>query len=97
MQSFDFSNVPGFPNPMPERDEWESCLPRFRGNDWEVPVEHLLDFHEYMRQLSIVHEDVLMKMFRYSLEGKAREWCRSFPPSSISSLKEFHAIFPFLL
>jgi hypothetical protein len=43
--------------------------------------------------LGIVHEDVLIKMFRYSIEGKVREWCRYFPPSSISSLKEFHAAF----
>jgi hypothetical protein len=56
-------------------------------------AEHLLDFHECMRQLGIVHEDVLLKMFRYSLEGKAREWCRYFPPSNISSLKEFHVSF----
>jgi hypothetical protein len=34
-------------------------------------VEHLLDFHECMHRLGIVHEDVLMKMFRYSLEGNA--------------------------
>jgi hypothetical protein len=90
---FYFSNVPGFLNPMPERNEWESCLPKFKGEYWEVPAEFLLDFHEYMRQLGIIHEDVLMKMFRYSLEGKAREWCRSLPQSNISSLKEFHVVF----
>jgi len=43
--------------------------------------------------LGIIHEDVLLKMFRYSLEGKAREWCRSLPPSSFSSLKDFHTAF----
>jgi hypothetical protein len=56
---------------MPDKDEWESCLPRFKGEYWEVPAEFLLDFHEYMHQLSIVHEDVLIKMFKYSLEGKS--------------------------
>ena len=68
---FYFSNVPGFPNPMPERNYWEISLPKFKGEDWEVPAEFLLDFHEYMRQLGIVHKFVLIKMFRYSLEGKA--------------------------
>ena len=46
-----------------------------------------------MVQLDIYHEDVLMKMFVFSLEGDAREWYRSLPPSSIYSLKEFHTIF----
>jgi hypothetical protein len=46
-----------------------------------------------MHQMNIQHEDVLMKLFMYSLEGDAREWYRSLPPSSISSLKEFHATF----
>jgi hypothetical protein len=46
-----------------------------------------------MHQLGIHHEDVLMNMFMYSLEGDAREWYRYLPPASISSLKEFHATF----
>jgi len=46
---FDFLNAPSFPNVMPERNDWESCLPRFKGNDWEVPAEQLLNFHECMQ------------------------------------------------
>ena len=34
-----------------------------------------------------------MKMFMYSLYGDARQWYFSLPPSSISSLKEFHRAF----
>ena len=34
-----------------------------------------------------------MKMFMYSLDGDAREWYFSLPPSSISSLKGFHTVF----
>jgi hypothetical protein len=29
---------------------------------------------------------ILMKMFKYYLEGNAREWCRSLPAPSIFSL-----------
>jgi hypothetical protein len=43
--------------------------------------------------LNIHHEDALMKMFMYSLEGDARVWYRSLPASNISSLREFHAAF----
>jgi hypothetical protein len=90
---FVFSNVPGFPNPVPGKEEWECCLPRFRGNNWDIPTEYLLQFHELMHQLNIAHEDVLIKMFKYSLEGSAQEWCRYLSPSNISSLKDFHAAF----
>jgi hypothetical protein len=70
--SFDFSNILGFPNLVPDKEEWGHCLPRFRGEYWEVLVEHLLDFHECMHQLGIIHEDVLINMFRYSMEGNAK-------------------------
>jgi hypothetical protein len=89
----DFSKIVGFPNPVPSRDEWEGCLPIFRGEDWEVPTEHLLYFHDFIHQLQIVHEDVQINIFRYSLEGIARDWCRSLPVASINSLTSFHAAF----
>jgi hypothetical protein len=59
----DFSKIVGFPNPMPSRDEWEGCLPIFRGENWEVPAEHLLDFHDFIHRLQIMHEDVQIKIF----------------------------------
>jgi hypothetical protein len=53
-----------------------------------VPALHLIDFHECMLQLGIFHEDVLMKMFMISLEGDARQWYKSLPPRSISSVQQ---------
>lgn len=91
--SFYFSNVHVFPNPISDREEWEYYLPIFKGDEWEIIAKHLLDFNECMHQLSIVHEDVLIKMARSSLEGNAREWCRYLPRSNIYSLKEFHTAF----
>lgn len=46
-----------------------------------------------MDQLDIHHEDVLLKMFMYSLEGEARQRYQSLPVSSISSLNYFHVAF----
>jgi hypothetical protein len=40
-----------------------------------------------------VHDDVRIKIFRYSLEGIARDWCRSLLVASINSLTRFHAAF----
>jgi hypothetical protein len=82
-----FFVVPSFPNVVPTIDEWGDYLPRFRKDKDDNLADHLLEFHEVMHQLGIHHEDVLMNMFMYSLEGDYREWYRSFPPASISSLK----------
>jgi hypothetical protein len=46
-----------------------------------------------MHQWEIHHEDVLMKIFMFSLVEDARQWYHSLPPASISSLGEFHATF----
>jgi hypothetical protein len=88
-----FSSISGYPHPVPSRDEWEHSIPRFRGEEWEVPAEHLLDFHDFIHRLGIVHEDVQIKLFRYSLEGISLDWCRSLPASSIHSLASFHYAF----
>lgn len=87
------SKLLGFLNLILLEDEWENCLPRSNGDDGEIPSEHLIEFHECMHQLGIVHEYLLMKMFRYSLEGNAQEWCRYLPFSSIYSMKELHISF----
>jgi hypothetical protein len=84
---FNFSIIPSFPNVVPTIDEWGDFLPRFREHRDDNPVEYLFEFHELMHQWGIHHEDVLMKMFMYSLEGDDCEWYRSLPPASISSLE----------
>ena len=88
-----FSNVPGFPNTVPIIDEWGDFLPRFQEKEEDNLAHHVIKFHQYMDQLSIHHEDVLMKMFMYSLDGCARQWYITLPASSISSLKYFHDAF----
>ena len=50
-------------------DEWGDFLPRFGEHRDDNPAEHLLEFHELMHQWGIHHEDVLMKMFIFSLVG----------------------------
>jgi hypothetical protein len=78
---------------MLSEDEWEGTLPIFKGEDWEVPTKHLLDFHEFIREHQIVHEDFKIKLLRYSLKGAALDWYRSLPATNINSLKGFHDTF----
>jgi hypothetical protein len=61
---YDFSNISGFPNHVHDRSEWEGPLSSFRGEYWEVLAEFLLNFHECMLKLKVIHEDVLIKLFR---------------------------------
>ena len=58
---YDFSNIVGFPHPMVSITEWGDYLPRFRGNKYEHPHEHLLNFHKYMLEHYFVHKDVLSR------------------------------------
>jgi hypothetical protein len=89
-----FSVVPGFSNVVPTIDEWGEYLPRFREDKDDNLADHLLEFHEVIGyQLAIHDDDVLMKMFMYSLAGDARKWYQSLPLASIYSLKKFHATF----
>lgn len=89
----DFSDIVGFPHPVPTINEWGDYLPRFRGSKYDHPVEHLFNFHQCMLDHGFVHEDVLIKLFKFSLEGNARKWCQSLPAISIHSLKDFHVAF----
>ena len=70
---FNFYDIPGFPNPVPTMDVWADCLPWFRESKEDNPSDHLIKFHQCMVQLNIQDEDVLMKMFMYSLEKDSRD------------------------
>ena len=90
---FNFSFVLDFPNDVPTMDEWGGFHPIFRGDDHDHLAQHLIESHQYMDQLNIHHEDVLLKMFMYSLERDARQLYRYLPISIISPIKYFHVFF----
>jgi hypothetical protein len=90
---FYFSTISSFPNVVPTMDEWNDYFPIFREHKEDNPAQHLSEFHELMHQWEIHHEDVLMKMFIFSLVGDAHKWYHYLPPASISSLGEFHGAF----
>ncbi len=46
-----------------------------------------------MHRLQVVHEDVQIHLFCFSLEGIDHDWYRSLPLASINSLIDFHAAF----
>ena len=74
-------------------DEWGDFFPRFREKEEDNLSLHVINFNQYMDKLNIHHEDALMKMFMYSLEGNSKQWHGSLPVLSISSLKYFCVAF----
>jgi len=90
---FDFTRITGYPHDIPAFSIWNEYLPRFSRKEYEDPAQHLQEFKECMEQHGIIHEDVKMKLFMFSLDLEARDWFRSLPRSSISSLKYFHLAF----
>ena len=83
----DFTIFFGFPNVVPDIKEWGDYLPSFREDKDDNHAQHLFEFHKLIHQLDIHHEDVLMKLFMFSLEGDTCQWYKSLPHFIISSLK----------
>jgi len=90
---FNFSSVPGFPNVVPTINEWGDYFLIFGGRKHDHLGEHLFNFHICMLEHNFFHEDVLIRMFIFSLEEDAHEWCQSLPTTIIHSLKDFHDAF----
>jgi hypothetical protein len=90
---FNFSAISGYPHPVLDRNEWDYYLLRFRGSEHDDPGKHLFNFHRCMIEHDFVHKYVLIKMFKFYLEGDAPEWCKSLHAASIHSLKDFHNVF----
>ena len=51
LASFDFSDIPGFPNTVPTIDEWGDFLPQFKEKEEDNPAHHVIKFHQYMHTL----------------------------------------------
>jgi len=50
-------------------------------------------FREYDDMLDIIHDDVYMRMFAQTLEGKCTKWFTNSPFDSIASFCNFHDLF----
>ena len=69
---FDFTGITGYPHDMPAFYVQDEYLPNFSRKEYEYPSQHLQEFHECMEQQGIIHEDVKMKLFMFSLDLEAR-------------------------
>jgi hypothetical protein len=68
-------------------------LPHFTGESHVSAKKHLEAFENFIDNLEIVHEDIVMRLFSKSLTGEAALWFRFLEPGSIGSWTDFYYVF----
>ena len=58
-----------------------------------VAVKHISNFCEFIELLRVKHEDVFIRLFYDSLQGKCKSWVEDLSVGSIRSLTDFWIIF----
>jgi hypothetical protein len=53
----------------------EKRIPKFDG-DAHFASQHVTSFLKFVSKLNIIHEDVFIKLFVYSLEGDPKTWIK---------------------
>ena len=65
-----------------------NCLPTFYDLENEDLYNHLNDFHavcQTFKYENFSYDDVKLKLFPFSLKGRARSWLNTLPANSITS------------
>jgi hypothetical protein len=68
-------------------------LPHFTGESHVSAEKHLEAFGNFIDNLEIVHEDIVMRLFSKSLTREAALWFRLLEPGSIGSWTDFYYAF----
>ena len=85
----DFSCILGFPHEC-QYDLWERHSLVFYGED---SIEFIAKFIYFVKRQNLVHEDMIMKMFSFSIIEHTRNCYYGLPPKGISSSHGFLMIF----
>ena len=70
----DFSGIHGFPNYFPKDVYFLKNGPKYNGEDLSLTLNHISDFCEFLELLRVKHEDVCIRLFYDSLQGKCKPW-----------------------
>ena len=89
----DFSGIHGFPNHFPKDAYFLRNGPKFNGENLSLTLDHISDFCEFAQLLRIKHEDVCIRLFYDSFQGKCKQWVECLPAKSIKSLPDFWLLF----
>lgn len=79
------------PKPLPKK--YNRWLPKFKGDATMSAHDFVEEFYWHMSPRMTFDEDRLMMHFALSLEGQAREWYFSLPPTCIEDFEDFEDLF----
>ena len=69
-------------------------LPRFDGENVKIIVEnHIQSIEDFLDLFEVEEDDVCIRMFSLSLQGKVKNWFKDVPDASISNFHQFVQIF----
>ena len=78
-----FLGIPRCPNEIPKG--LGDKVAKFARNNAITSEQHLRDFSGLLNDYEVEHEDVVIKLFVYSLTEDARDWFKRLPNDSITS------------
>ena len=69
-------------------------LPRFDGENVNITAEkHIQRFEDFLDLYEVEDDDVCIRMFSLSLQGKVKNWFRNLPSASIRNFQQFMQVF----
>ncbi len=69
-------------------------IPRFDGDYNNINAErHVLNFESFLDLFEVDEEDVSIRLFSLSLQGKVKSWLKTLPDASISGFQQFVKVF----
>jgi hypothetical protein len=83
--------MPSFLHPYPPR--FVDCLPTFSRKDNTIREEHISAIQDFIDNLEILHEDIIMRIFSKYLIGDATLWFKNMKVASIGSWDELYDTF----
>ena len=89
----DFSNIHCFPNHGYDHENLFYVALEFGGSNGDSTTHHIVSFFKLVVDFNIYHEDDLMTIFAWILEGDARHWLCSLYDKSIVSISKFFEYF----
>jgi hypothetical protein len=89
----DFSQIYGFPNPLPKDGYSLMNGPKFNGEDLSLTLKHISYFRDLTELLRVKHEDVFLRMCHDSFQEKCRSWDDGLLVKSIRYFSVFWVIF----
>jgi hypothetical protein len=89
----DFSQIYGFLNPLPKDEYFLRNGPKFNGDDLSLTWKHLSNFCDFNELLRVKHEDVFLRFFHDSFQGKCKSWDEGLHDGSIRTIIGFWIVF----